>query len=256
MPRRSKKESKAVKAQRFEADDQINSSQEMVANVNNGNHPSRSNMNIGAESGQIVQVSFKEGNQVTEMSVSAEENGEFPGPGYGTESDASDVEFENDHLSENSEAQTGQMQCNNESSADRARSRPRGLQSKMGSVATQIMEINDEISQKLSELHAMMQMEGMEQLVQIVEKCAAILKRKQGHSNDEGELVNVNTNATSANKEGGSNVRCSVSAKTIYESAVPKCNSFSSEEDLSFNDNEIQFKGLHYCRRKEVSSLT
>ena len=123
------------------------------------------------------------------------------------------------------------------------------------SVSQQMRDIDREMKKKLNELHDLMTMgEGLDESVDMIEKCKQALQGRQ----NKGE--NVNSNATTGKKQSS---RCKISkyntgnntlgsegpriignktkginqimtlnsVETLYESAIPKRNSSSSEED-------------------------
>ena len=108
--------------------------------------------------------------------------------------------------------------------------------------AEKIRKIDIEMTNKLKELHDLMSEEGMDESVEMVEKCAAILKSKQrrSRSEDAGTGENRNLNASNLLHQSKRGVTLpppvtSNSEETIYESAVPKRNSSSSEDELTIS---------------------
>ena len=101
---------------------------------------------------------------------------------------------------------------------------------------------------KLLELQELMAQEGFEESVGVASRCVEILKRKQQKENEEIEIpqgTNINANASHnrktapRNKTGASSMaRHTKSVETIYESAVPKRNSSSSEEEFLLNSSD------------------
>ena len=107
------------------------------------------------------------------------------------------------------------------------------------------------MKEKLLELQELMAQEGCEESVEVATKCVEILKRKQrkaiAHSekqplNQEG--MNKNENASNVRKQLANKtkltrpVQNSKSVETIYESAVPKCSSSSSEDEFMLNSSD------------------
>ena len=95
---------------------------------------------------------------------------------------------------------------------------------------------------KLSELHKLMTDKGMTESVNLIQKCTEV-SGKSIHSNMSftQNNNNINNNVNVAEIENSNKGDCdseSKSIETIYESAVPKRSSSSSEDDFAFNSSD------------------
>ena len=141
--------------------------------------------------------------------------------------------------------------------------------------ASKIKAIDDEMLKKITELHGLMTGEGLEESALMLERCVTVMKQKQsgGHLKDkqksprpEGfEGMNLNSNATYLSGRQGNNLKrkggiiketCqhsklskpniafdkdeTRSVDTIYEPAVEKRGSSSSEKELRLNSSDEQ----------------
>ena len=187
------------------------------------------------------------------MAVTAAENREFPAEG---ESELSDFEDEpmlqsssekshnNSLINESVVEDVSMAEINYEQPiADRSRSdRENSNDRNESPEAEKIRQIDQEMKIKLLELHELMKAEGMDESVEVIERCKELIKRKQTKGKENNLNVNTNVvagkrgNKASCNNNTTPNVLMgSGSVETIYESAVPKRNSSSSEDELNFD---------------------
>ena len=140
--------------------------------------------------------------------------------------------------------------------------------------ALKIKAIDEKMLKRITELHSLMTGEGLEEFASMLEKCATAMKQKQsGCSKDKqkspnlGNLegMNLNSNATYTLEKQGNNLKrkrvmmkenCqhhkllkpntlidrdeTRSVDTIYEPAVEKRGSSSSEEEFRLNSSDEQ----------------
>ena len=209
-----------------------------------------------------TEVQFNDGDQMLDMRVNTAENDEFPG-----ESELSDNEVE---IEEVNQRGSKQNEDSNERSyveeepgvshdcRNRSRSRSRSVEN---SLQDQISKIDHEMSVKLAELHKLMEQEGMDESVEMVSKCASLLKKKQTKCDWEGkELNELNQNRNAYNlpraktrteNNDKNSMMTSKSMETIYQCAVPRRTSSSSEEDLGLNSSD-EFKGDENWKHKNI----
>ena len=204
----------------------------------NDTNIARNNEGESTATAAVTHTQFVEDNQIIDMSVTADEDGEFPGDEM-AESEVSDTPEEclnsqrSSQDSQNAtETKDGQNRTN-ERSRSQTRSRS-GSSDQEDFTNEQIKRIDQEMSAKLLELHQLMSAKDMGESVDMINKCTEILKAKQKQGKNVNSNARVQMNKTndfvnSVNREkDNGNIVNSRSVETIYESAIPKRNSSSS----------------------------
>ena len=260
MPRRGRKRTKTTENSDNSENESVTSS---VANVNKHGEASNdqmSNKSVSRKSVRIAsnaqnkkikrskrneestETSFVEDNQLMSVTVRASRS---------TESDdellASDSESENEvsfrRDSQTEQTDSGELLSEGEiiddsneehqETAAKEQAKPQKesilTQTKQGQQSLQ--DLDKEMVGKINELHKLMTQGGLTESAELLKKLS-----KQKTTEIEGMAVkNTNTNATMKNMETSI---MSKSVDTIYEDAVPKRSSTSSDEDLPFNSSD------------------
>ena len=119
----------------------------------------------------------------------------------------------------------------------------------------QIHRIDLEMKEKLEQLHAMMAEGDLRESADMINKCSALIDKRQDKPNESGINKNCNTTIEKGNKKKGNSNNKSKSVETIYESTVPKRTSSSSEDDLML-DSSNEFNNNNLIEASKVNDLS
>ena len=112
------------------------------------------------------------------------------------------------------------------------------LQKEDGTAADKIKQIDNEMLQKITELHNLMSGGGLNESAAMLNRCADVLLSRSGmNSNDNCKRKNECKEVIRRDKSRDKDYLHSKSVETIYENAIPKRGSSSSEEDFLLEAN-------------------
>ena len=198
--------------------------EQQIADEDSLNTQQSEDENMEAE----AEASFREGDQLVQMAIQADEDNFTDDAESDVNDDEVILQSQSTQHSDNSEVvDDAEGQC---------RVAPTNRNKNENNAVTQgIQRIDDEMKQKLQELHSLMMQGGLTESVKVLDKCSLTLLGPKNRGNREStqnknpiekDLVPVDPNPTR-------------SLVTIYDNAVPKRTSSSLEEgDVNLNSSD------------------